>query len=216
MRVESVVYRGITFRRYPDSERLADRRYYRPNGTHIANGVEALHREIWRDYHGSIPVGWHIHHIDGDPDNNHIDNLECLPPFDHLSHHGTNLSDEQLAQRRQNMDKARIAAAAWHRSDEGRAWHRAHGREGWLDRQPTARVCEQCGGTYLSRAIQRHNRFCSNKCKSAWRRASGVDDEDRTCPVCGRTFRVNRYSRKRACSRVCGSRLRTDRAPGRL
>ena len=31
MRVEVIVYKGIKFRRYPDSERMADRRYYRPH-----------------------------------------------------------------------------------------------------------------------------------------------------------------------------------------
>jgi hypothetical protein len=37
------------------------------------------HREVWRRYHGKIPKGWIVHHIDGDKHNNHIDNLIALP-----------------------------------------------------------------------------------------------------------------------------------------
>lgn len=35
-----------------------------------------MHRIMWEAYHGAIPRGMAVHHIDGDVENNHIDNLE--------------------------------------------------------------------------------------------------------------------------------------------
>jgi hypothetical protein len=36
------------------------------------------HRQVWEDAHGPIPDGAHIHHIDGDPTNNGLDNLAVV------------------------------------------------------------------------------------------------------------------------------------------
>ena len=43
---------------------------------------------VWRKHHGEKPYGYHLHHIDGNPDNNDISNLECLSPEDHAKKHG--------------------------------------------------------------------------------------------------------------------------------
>lgn len=37
------------------------------------------HRVVYRKAHGSIPFGWEVHHIDGNPSNNFILNLIALP-----------------------------------------------------------------------------------------------------------------------------------------
>lgn len=214
MRVESIVYRGIKFRRYPDAKWHSDRVYFVPGGQHRKNGVGRLHEEIWKDRHGPIPPDHQIHHIDGNALNNDISNLQCLHRDEHRALHAAEqkpMHPRRLAWLEANRPKA----TQWHRSAEGRAWHREMAREVWKHRTPDERTCEQCGGTYLSRATQGHDRFCSNKCKAAWRRASGVDDEDRSCEACGTVFRVNRYSKQRACSRLCGSRIRTDRGPSK-
>lgn len=44
-----------------------------------------LHRVIWSDHHGPIPRDCIIHHIDGNPLNNEISNLSCIPLIEHLS-----------------------------------------------------------------------------------------------------------------------------------
>lgn len=47
------------------------------------------YRKIYEDFHNiKIPKGWHIHHIDGDRNNNDISNLEMLKPDDHAKKHG--------------------------------------------------------------------------------------------------------------------------------
>ena len=43
----------------------------------------SLHRDVWEHFNETIPDGWDIHHIDGDKENNAIENLECLPKAEH-------------------------------------------------------------------------------------------------------------------------------------
>jgi hypothetical protein len=45
------------------------------------------YRKIYEDHFGKIPDGYHIHHIDGNPLNNDISNLQCLSPEDHKNIH---------------------------------------------------------------------------------------------------------------------------------
>jgi len=202
--VESVVFNGVEFRRYPDSTRRDLRVYFK------ATGGAFLHRATWEHHHGPIPEGWHCHHRDGDSLNNDIDNLECLPAFEHLSHHSTERfkDDEQREQNRQHLESIRPLAAEWHSSEEGRAWHSENGKMAWAGREPVERTCDQCGKAFPSMSHRENDRFCSNNCKSAWRRQAGVDNEDRVCPACGATFRVNRYSVQKSCSKPCAAKVR--------
>jgi len=45
------------------------------------------HRLVWEFYHGPIPPGYVVHHIDGDTQNNVIGNLRCMPKPEHRSGH---------------------------------------------------------------------------------------------------------------------------------
>jgi len=196
--VDEVEFRGITFRRYPESDNRADRHYYRPNSKHIEEGVEALHREIWRHHNGEIPEGHVIHHKDGDPTNNDIENLECLTPTEHAERHPEWGGDGPPWE-------AIKSSKDWHRSDEGREWHRQHAREQWEDAEPKVKECEQCGDEFEHYTAAR---FCSNACKAKWRRESGVDDVEATCGWCGEMFTHNKHKDRQFCSRKCGARHR--------
>ena len=46
-----------------------------------------IHRACWEAYHGSIPAGHAVHHIDGDVQNNEIENLVCMPHGEHTRQH---------------------------------------------------------------------------------------------------------------------------------
>ena len=49
------------------------------------------HRLIWSMFNGSIPIGYEIDHIDGNPSNNLISNLRCVPHVINL-HSARNLT----------------------------------------------------------------------------------------------------------------------------
>lgn len=46
-----------------------------------------VHRMVWEQANGEIPEGYVIHHKDGDPRNNKLENLELLSAYDHQSEH---------------------------------------------------------------------------------------------------------------------------------
>lgn len=208
---ETIVFNGIKFRRYPKASGWAERSYFTPGIADKQRGVRRLHEELWMHANGvsSIPAGHHIHHIDHNPSNNDPSNLQAIPASDHAAHHGEQPRSER--QRDHWYGKCLPAAAKWHGTAQGIEWHRQHGAAAWEGREYRRESCEQCGSAYSTRQVQRTDRFCSNACKSAWRRAAGLDDEDRTCIQCGEVFRINRYSKTRCCSRSCAARQRWER-----
>ena len=164
-----------------------------------------LHRAVWESENGDIPNGMQVHHKDGDRSNNEISNLELLSSEAHHSHHGDVLTQEERQWRRDNLKQtARPAAAEWHRSSEGRSWHKEHYAQTAVNlHKKQDYTCIQCGVTYASRLAG--SKFCSNKCKSAWRRANGVDDVVRKCEYCGGEFIANKYNKQRYCSKRCSN-----------
>jgi group I intron endonuclease len=72
-------------------------------------------------------------------------------------------------------------------------------------------TCTYCGKEYMVAATHTSvsdNKFCTKVCQSRWRRASGLDNEDRICVICGKTFSVNKYDKTKCCSRSCGAKLK--------
>ena len=169
-RVETVVYRGIEFRRYPDSKQSAHRDYYKPGGTHVAKGVRALHQEVWKDANGTIPAGFHIHHIDGNPANNSIENLECISATEHARKHPR--SAEQYDRLCELLGRIRPKASEWHKSPAGREWHREHGRDAMASRKPKPFECAQCGKAGESKIY--YAKFCGSKCRQRFYAAERV------------------------------------------
>jgi hypothetical protein len=211
MQSETIVFNGIRFRRYPESKLRSARVYFTPGMADKLNGFGTLHQEIWKSAHGPIPDGFHIHHIDHDPLNNSIDNLTCMSEREHHQHHGRSESQQMRLRSPEWLDHLadlRVLAAGWHSTPEGIEWHKAHGAATWQNRVKRSGTCEQCGDAFAS---LKPLRFCSNKCKSAWRRDTGMDDETRMCGLCGTEFTVNKYARKNYCSRSCASKVGRSR-----
>ena len=170
-----------------------------------------LHRYVWEQTNGKIPEGYHIHHIDGDKNNNDISNLMMLTSTEHLSYHGNKRASEDYEAMVKNLSlNARPKANEWHASAEGRKWHKSH-YEKMKDKLYVKRefTCEQCGQKFETQN-NGANRFCSNKCKSKWRREAGLDDVERECIYCGRTFKINKYRKTRTCSRSCANKQRAQ------
>lgn len=162
-----------------------------------------LHRYVYECEIGEIPRGYHIHHIDHDKNNNNIENLVLICPSAHASYHGKMRAETHYDEMIENLNvNARPKASEWHRSEEGRKWHSEMSIETWKKRTYEAYECQNCSNTYKTKDRGNH-KFCSNACKSAWRRKSGVDDEERQCAECGEKFTVNKYYKKIGCTRKC-------------
>lgn len=151
-----------------------------------------LHRVIWESQFGPIPQGFDIHHKDGNKLNNKIENLECVSHKKHLQEHMT-----------ANKEKVH----AWHKTEEGRKKLGQHAKEVWENREVFTLSCEWCGSKFEAKQKDRA-RYCNNKCEQAARRARGDDLVDRTCVICGKSFRINKYHKTQTCGYACGSKYR--------
>ena len=169
---------------------------------HFGDKVKSLHRVVWEDNFGEIPNGFHIHHIDGNKDNNEISNLEMINAHDHLSNHSKANFEANREEITNRLLEAQELAKSWHKSEEGREWHSKHGKAVFSKISELEFECVNCGNKFKSK--NRHARFCSNKCRSAFRRKLHVDDVERRCEVCGTVFITNKYSKRRFCSWRCG------------
>lgn len=182
-----------------------DKTGYYLSTSRINGKRKRLHIYIWEKHNGAIPSGFHIHHKDKNKYNNSIENLELIDGSKHLSLH----CQDRIEELRENCIKnAHPAAKIWHGSEEGRAWHRTHAREvadKVFAEKTLELTCKHCGEKFLTyEALSTRHDFCSNKCKSAWRRKLGVDNEERICAHCGDTFSVSKYSDAECCSKSCG------------
>lgn len=176
-------------------------------GNYFQRDGVRLHRFVWEYFAGEpVPDGCHVHHEDRDRSNNQYENLCLVDAEDHLSYH-TWLRYEEMPEEERSLLTfvAQEQARAWHGSEDGHEWHREHFekclREIFARREE--RVCESCGKVYDSIA-RKDARFCSNNCKSQWRRDEGLDDVEKTCPECGKVFVANMYAKAVHCSRACG------------
>lgn len=163
-----------------------------------------LHVYMWEKHNGKIPNGYEIHHVTMDKSKNEIGDLALLSAEEHRRLHACNITEERKEQMRKNLlENAIPKAAEWHRSLEGREWHKQHGREAWKNRKPIKYICTNCGKEFESLKVysDNENRFCHNNCKSAWRRKSGVDNEQRNCEICGDQFITDKYSKRTRCEK---------------
>lgn len=185
-------------------------RFYQTEPTdyfrHSENGkVILMHRYVWEYYNCPIPKGYHIHHKDGNKANNDISNLELLKGTEHWKLHGKLLTNEEREWRRKNVVKNAVPKAVeWHKSEEGKAWHKEqYQKTKEALHKIEIHTCLYCGGAYEGDPT---SKFCSNKCKSAYRRKIGADNIEKTCVICGKIFTSSKYSKALCCSRSCGAK----------
>ena len=161
-----------------------------------------MHIYVWEYYNGKIPKGYEVHHKDFDRSNNDISNLQLLTRSEHRKLHSESLTQEQRDWKRNNLNvNARPKAIEWHKSEEGRKWHSEQAKVTLAKtHQQVEMVCVNCGKSYIG---EHKSKFCSNNCKSAYRRKSGVDNITEICAICGLEFQTNKYRKSQTCSRHC-------------
>lgn len=170
-------------------------------GKYFQRKGKRLHKVVWKYHKGEIEKGFHVHHKFG-ISRNQIEELELLEGSTHLKMH------LRLNPPGKPTEQALLAAAEWHGSKEGKEWHDKHyedTKEAF--HRKYKRICLNCGKETES-VRKETNSFCSNNCKTKWRKKSGVDNEERTCVVCRNPFVVNKYSKSVSCSKKCGAKLR--------
>lgn len=175
--------------------------YYRAN-----EGERLLHRAIFKAAVGDIPDGMQVHHKDENKLNNHPSNYKLMTGDAHMALHMA-APDRREWARANFIANALPAAKEWHRSEAGRRWHSEHAKATAESRRPEVMTCAHCATEYEARRFGAMI-YCSNKCRSAARRASGVDDETRHCAFCGSPFTVNKYRSTTTCSLSCANRRR--------
>lgn len=127
-------------------------RFYRTRTGHYQDRTgNLLHHAVWVETHGPIPGGKILHHIDGDPANNRLDNLEAVTRAEHLEHHAPAVKGDPRF-----VEAGKRAAATL-----------------WANREPREVVCAHCGGTYYSTGMRA--RFCSDNCRANFYRRERRD-----------------------------------------
>lgn len=202
MQRETINYNGINFYRYPESKTKSERVYF--SGRAKVNGEYKkirLHVYKYICEIGSIPKYHVIHHHDENPLNNDIKNLICVDKGKHQSEHM--LKDERKEISRENLKKyAQPKAIEWHKSDEGREWHRKHVYKALHNQNITAK-CDECGIEFVTQTNRGDKKYFCCK-KHQWKYQARIQREKRynkqvsKCPVCG-----NETIGKSFCSREC-------------
>lgn len=159
---ETIHFNGRDYHRYPNAKQNNHRRYYSSHAKWKAT-PRLLHRDIWEFHNGPIPDGHHIHHADGDADNNAISNLECLSSAAHqVAHRDERSARASTPKQLALLERIRGSTKAWHSSPEGREWHRQHALKS-LTKQYPEQPCLICGTMYTPK-INRPG-MCSDACK---------------------------------------------------
>lgn len=165
------------------------------------------HRWVWISIHGPIPDGYHIHHKNQNKSDNSIENLELMEKSRHCSIHM--MTEENRARFRRIANEYRPLTKKWHRSKEGREWHRKHSLLIWEKRKPKQYRCKQCKEKFESLKLC-NTKFCSNNCKSKFRRRSGVDNVEIKCQCCKTKIVCNKYRKRYFCRQHASVKKRRD------
>lgn len=144
-----------------------------------------------------------MHHIDENKDNNTIENLELLSRKRHQQLHGKQKYALDPDKVLESLEKARVKAVEWHKSDKGRQWHKEH-RENIKDvimLKNKVRECAYCGKIVMSHLYGK-NVYCDRACEFSYIQEQGkITGKEYTCENCGKVFKW--HKEKKSCSKEC-------------
>lgn len=191
MSYAEVLFDGCAFRRYEG------RTYY----VGLYKGVKtSLHRAVWESQNGPVPAGWHVHHIDHNPENNDIQNLIALSQADHLEVHR---QEKPQIERKCDFCGSRYTVHIKRDSYRPPKWCSNSCRD--KDRRQRGvyseqRTCVTCGSVFIVPVKSDPGRTCSRECAERLRYRGNRD-----CLNCGESFLARREWAK-FCSSRCKQR----------
>jgi len=178
---KTIIYKGTKY--------TLNRGYYKT--------TYGLHRRIWEDHFGEIPLDHHIHHKNGDSTDNKIENLECIHKKEHHSMHFSAIRQVEAMQRKESRDKAN----EWYRSEEGGKFLSGASKKGWVEREPVERICVICSTKFHTKNLN-GTKYCSQSCRSRSQMLKKVSPKN--CSVCGNTFTpADSRNLGKTCSQKC-------------
>lgn len=167
--IDQIEWNGKTWSLYQGEH------YYQHNG-------ERLHRAVYRHYFGEIPQGYHVHHVDGDVQNNSPENLILLPASEHARLHMSEESrkSKQAEVGRTGWESLDAKRREWAKTPEGKRWYKEHWKESiGKSMTPIEKECAHCHGKFVTTSHRSNARFCSNNCKmkARTRRLKGLPED---------------------------------------
>jgi intein/homing endonuclease len=112
-----------------------------------------------------------------------------------------------------NWDRFVEDSKKWHKSEEGLKWHKEHAKKIWnkeyREKLKKVKKCKNCGEEFISK--NGSGEYCKPYCKNLYREKTGVDNENRSCVICKKTFTVNKYKKKITCSKKCAIQAAKDK-----
>ncbi|MBR4641578.1 MAG: HNH endonuclease [Selenomonadaceae bacterium] len=166
-----------------------------------------LHRVVWSYYFGEIPDGCEIHHIDKNPANNNIENLQCLSKTEHRRLHKAN----------QTSVVCEVCGKSFftRKNFQGKCCsQKCYDKK--RRTQPISCVCAICGKIFATNA-RNSAKTCSSECAHALAQKTRKEGtakrhrgfrEERTCIICGQKFTVRKDAKTKTCSLECSHILR--------
>lgn len=194
-----IVYNGIIYRKHPHQKY-----FYSSQSVKKTNKLfsRSLHRQMWFDLYGKIAVGFHIHHIDGNAFNNTIENFEAIQSSWHASYHSKEKVERDPKYFKKLAATGQEFAKEWHASDEGRQWHKLNALNTGFGKMEYGSVnCANCNTNFVKKSSRA--KFCSNSCKSAYRRKNNPDKALFNCLSCEKEYLTLKYLPVKYCSKEC-------------
>ena len=194
----------------PPTVEVIDDTHQRFNGTNYGQTRDQhyksyglIHRDVWSYYNGDILANYHIHHIDHNPSNNDISNLQLVTSSEHKRIHWQGTAPKQyICENCGKTFMTKSTSARFCSRTCREIWQWKSGEKGSLYECP---ICKKKFVPCTPDQV-----CCSQSCagKLYWseNRPPAVY---KTCPVCGKSFAVPRdHKEQQCCSYSCSANLR--------
>lgn len=112
------------------------------------------------------------------------------------------MSRKFLEMRSENLRKARLKAAEYYKSPEGKKQRSEQSKRLMANRPLIEKTCVHCKKIFMTKSLVTQ-KYCNRVCKSRFRWAQGIDNVTNSCVVCNKMFSSNALVGRLTCGREC-------------